>query len=119
MHFTLKTNPLKRSDVDEFVACYAPDNRAARKTTWSEKKPDGRWRAYGDDEVIARDKASLDIFWLKDEALEESRNLPAPGAIAAEIVEDLRAALEEFETIARAFERSAEHLLPRRHSSNA
>ena len=69
--------------------------------------------------LIARDKASLDIFWLKDEAQEESRNLPAPGAIAAEIVEDLRAALEEFETIARAFERSAEHLLPRRHSSNA
>jgi len=119
MHCTLKTNPLKRSDLDEFVACYAPDNRAARKATWSEKKPDGRWRAFGYDEVIARDKASLDIFWLKDEALEESRNLPAPDVIAAEMVEDLRAALEQLETIAHAFERSAEHPPPRPHSSNA
>ena len=118
MHFTLKTNPLKRSDLDEFVACFAPDNRAARKATWSEKKPDGRWRAYNYDEIIARDKASLDIFWLKDEALEESRNLPAPDVIAAEIVEDLRAALEEFETIAQALERSA-NPPPRPHSSNA
>lgn len=99
-HFTLKTNPLQRSDLDEFVACYNPANRQKRKGTWDEKEnPTGRWRSYAYDEVIARDKASLDVFWLKDEALEDSANLPAPEVIAAEIVEDLRAALAAFEEL--------------------
>ncbi len=99
-HFTLKANPLKRSDLDEFVKCYSPADRHSRKATWSEKKnADGRWRAYSYDELVARDKASLDIFWLKDEALEASANLPAPSVIAAEIVEDLRAALAAFEEL--------------------
>ena len=99
-HFTLKTNPLKREDLDEFVKCYNPANRHDRKPTWSEKKPDGRWRAYAYDELVARDKASLDIFWLKDESLEDSANLPDPDVIAQEIVEDLEAALEQFRLIA-------------------
>ena len=101
MHFTLKTNPLARGDLDDFVACYKPGAAQGRKPTWSESNPAGRWRPYTYDEIIARDKASLDIFWLKDEALEESRNLPAPEIIAQEIVEDLRAALDEFEQIAQ------------------
>jgi type I restriction enzyme M protein len=100
MHFTLKTSSLKREDLDEFVKCYNPTNRHQRKTTWSQKKPDGRWRAYEYDELIARDKASLDIFWLKDESLEASENLPEPGVIAQEIVDDLEAALEQFREIA-------------------
>jgi type I restriction enzyme M protein len=99
-HFTLKTNPMKREDLDEFVACYNPKNRHERKATWSEKNPDGRWRAYGYEELVARDKASLDIFWLKDESLAESDNLPPPEVIAEEIVEDLEAALEQFRLIA-------------------
>jgi type I restriction enzyme M protein len=60
----------------------------------------GRWRVYGNDELVARDKASLDIFWLKDESLADSDNLPAPEVIAQEIVEDLQAALEQFKLIA-------------------
>jgi type I restriction enzyme M protein len=60
----------------------------------------GRWRAYTYDEISARDKASLDIFWLKDESLEDADNLPAPDVIAVEIVEDLEAALEQFREIA-------------------
>jgi len=99
-HFTLKTNFLKRADLDEFVACYNAKNRHERKPTWSEKKPDGRWRAYGYDELIARDKASLDIFWLKDESLEDSANLPAPEVIAQEMIENLEAALEQLRAIA-------------------
>ena len=51
-------------------------------------------------ELVARDKASLDIFWLKDESLADSDNLPPPGVIAQEIVEDLQAALEQFKLIA-------------------
>ena len=64
------------------------------------KVPDGHWRAYMYDELIARDKASLDIFWLRDESLSDSDNLPAPEVIAQEIVEDLEAALEQFRLIA-------------------
>lgn len=99
-HFTLKTDPLKREDLGEFVKCYNPGNCHTRKPTWSDKKPTGRWRAYNYDELIARDKASLDIFWLKDDSLEDSANLPNPDIIAQEIVDDLEAALEQFRLIA-------------------
>ncbi len=96
-HFTLKTNPLKRSDLNDFVTCYHPENRRERKPTWSEKNSMGPWRAYSYEELMQRDKVSLDIFWLKDESLEDSANLPEPDAIAADIAEDLRTALEQFE----------------------
>lgn len=99
-HFTLKTDPLNREDLEEFVKCYNPSNRHDRKPTWSEKNSDGRWRFYDYEELISRDKASLDIFWLRDESLEESDNLPDPGILAQEIVEDLEAALEQFREIA-------------------
>jgi type I restriction enzyme M protein len=94
MHFTLKTSPLKREDLDEFVKCYNPENHHQRKATWAEKKSDDRLRSYSYDELVSRDKASLDIFWLKDESLEASDNLPEPDVIAQEILEDLEAALE-------------------------
>ena len=99
-HFTLKTSPLRRQDLDEFVDLYNVANRNKRKPTWSAENPDGRWRVYTYEELIARDKASLDIFWLKDESLADSDNLPAPEVIAQEIVEDLQAALEQFKLIA-------------------
>ncbi|WP_027714119.1 class I SAM-dependent DNA methyltransferase [Desulfuromonas sp. TF] len=99
-HFTLKTNSLKRGDLDEFVKLYNPAKRQQRTATWSEKNPDGRWRCFDFEEIVARDKASLDIFWLRDESLEDSDNLPDPGVIAAEIVQDLEAALEQFRLIA-------------------
>ncbi len=99
-HFTLKTNPLTRADLDEFVELYQVGNRHQRHATWSPENPDGRWRAYSYDELVARDKTSLDIFWLKDDSLADSDNLPAPGVIALEIVEDLQAALEQFKLIA-------------------
>jgi type I restriction enzyme M protein len=98
--FTLKTNTLKRSDLDEFVKCFNPENRHSRKPTWSEKNLDGHWRAFDYDELINRDKASLDIFWLKDESLEDSDNLPEPDIIAREIVTDLQDALAQFQLIA-------------------
>jgi type I restriction enzyme M protein len=99
MHFTLKTSTLKRADLDEFVQCYHPENRHDRKPTWSADNPDGRWREYDYEELVNRDKASLDIFWLRDESLSDSDNLPAPEVIASEIVEDLEAALEQFREI--------------------
>jgi type I restriction enzyme M protein len=81
------------------VACYRPTNRHKREATWSEINPQGRWRSYAYDELLQRDKVSLDIFWLKDDSLEDSAGLDDPDVIAAEIVEDLRAALAEFEVI--------------------
>ncbi|MBP8002019.1 MAG: SAM-dependent DNA methyltransferase [Chloroflexi bacterium] len=100
VHHTLKQDPLARPDLDEFVACFNPANRQERTATWSEANPDGRWRAYGYEEIMARDKVNLDIFWLRDESLEDSDNLPDPAVIAEEIVEDLQAALEQFRLIA-------------------
>ncbi len=97
LHFTLKENTLKRSDLDEFVACYNPKNRSERNVT-------ERFKYFAYEELTKRDKANLDIFWLKDDALEESANLPAPELIAREITADLQAALEQFGTIAEDLE---------------
>jgi len=97
--FTLKQNPLTRADLDEFVACYNPANRHERTPAWSEDTPDGRWRVYTYDALIARDKVNLDILWLRDESLEDTANLPDPDVLAQEIVEDLQAALEQFGSI--------------------
>jgi type I restriction enzyme M protein len=99
MNFTLKTNQLVRSDLDEFVACYNPLNRHERHPTWSETNTDGRWRVFTYDELMARDKVNLDIFWLRDESLEDSANLPDPDVLAKEIMEELEAALEQFKGI--------------------
>jgi type I restriction enzyme M protein len=96
-HFTLKQNPLRRADLDEFVSAYLPANRAARIES-------ERWKSFTYDEIVARDKANLDISWLKDESLEDFDNLPSPDIIAREIVEDLAAALAEFEAVAAALE---------------
>jgi type I restriction enzyme M protein len=93
LHFTLKENTLKRSDLDDFVACYNHERPHDRKES-------ERFKAFTYDDLIKRDKVNLDIFWLKDEALEESANLPAPEIIAQEITDDLEAALEQFATIA-------------------
>ena len=78
--FTLKERRMVRADLDEFVECYHPENRNQRKPTWDEKKnPEGRWRVFTYEEIVARDKCSLDIFWLKDESLEDSSKLPEPA----------------------------------------
>lgn len=99
MDFTLKTNQLARGNLDEFVECFHADNRFERTPTWSPSNEAGRWRTFTYEELIARDKVNLDIFWLRDESLEDSANLPEPDVLAAEIVEDLRSALTQFEGI--------------------
>jgi type I restriction enzyme M protein len=99
MHFTLKTNPLRYEDLIDFIKCYNPENRFKRKQTWSEDNPDGRWRVFTYDEIIQRDKVNLDIFWIKDESLEDSENLPDPDILAQEIIENLQSALDQFDGI--------------------
>jgi type I restriction enzyme M protein len=98
-HFTLKTNPLQRSDLDEFVSLYKPGAIDQRQPTWSEQTPAGRWRSYELEDLLARDKISLDLFWLKDDSLLDSDNLPEPDVIASEIAEDLRSVLEQMEAM--------------------
>lgn len=91
-HFTLKTNPLRYEDLQHFVTCYNPRNRHERQET-------ERFKVFTYDELMQRDKVSLDIFWLKDESLEDSANLPAPRVLAQEITENLEAALGQFNSI--------------------
>jgi type I restriction enzyme M protein len=106
IHFTLKKNPLRKADLEDFIQCYHPQNRAQRQPTWSETNPAGRWRKFTYDELIARDKTSLDIFWLKDDSLTDLDNLPDPDVLALEIVENLAAGLENFKAIAAALNQS-------------
>jgi type I restriction enzyme M protein len=98
-HFTLKTKPLQPADLDEFVSLYKPGAIAERQPTWSEANPEGRWRAFELEELLARDKLNLDLFWLKDASLLDADNLPDPDLIAAELADDLRSALEQMEAL--------------------
>jgi type I restriction enzyme M protein len=98
--FTLKQNPLTRAHLDEFVVCYQPGQRHRRTPTWSETNPDGRWRCFSYDDLLARDKVSLDIFWLRDDSLEDTASLLHPDVLALEMIEDLEAALEQLREIA-------------------
>ncbi|MGH9131528.1 MAG: type I restriction-modification system subunit M [Acidimicrobiales bacterium] len=102
-HFTLKENPLRYDHLSDFVACYCAENRTRRVES-------ERFHHFGYDELVGRDKASLDIVWLRDDSLEGTDNLPAPEVIATEIVEDLEAALAQFAEVAASLSASAERL---------
>jgi len=91
--FTLKERPLKRVHLDEFVKSARLANRHKRKET-------ERFRRFAYADLIKRDKLNLDIFWLKDSSVDDGENLPPPDEIAAEIVENLEAALERFRSVA-------------------
>lgn len=91
-------------DLSDFMACYMPGQRHMRKPTRSEKNPEGRWRKYSYREITARDKTSLDIFWLKDKSLSDLDNLPEPEELAEDIVANLQAALTSFQGIASGLE---------------
>jgi type I restriction enzyme M protein len=93
MHFTLRKNTLKSADLDDFVKCYSAHNRHKRKET-------DRFKCFAVEDLLKRDKLNLDIFWLKDESLDDVDSLPPPDEIAAEIVENLQAALEQFQSVA-------------------
>ena len=99
-HFTLKQSPIQRTDFDEFVDCYKPGKLQTRKPTWTEYNPEARWRCYDYEELLKRDKLSLDLFWIKDQSLTDTDKLPAPDILATEIADDLEAALELFTKVA-------------------
>ena len=100
IHHTLKKNPLTNEALTDFVACYKPENRNKRNETYNENSnPEGRWRKFTYDEIISRDKTSLDITWIKDQSLADLDNLPEPEEIATEIIENLEGGLESFREI--------------------
>lgn len=103
IHHTLKRKPLRVEDLADFIACYNPENRHKRKETWhAEKNPEGRWRKFTHSELAARDKTSLDLFWLKDDSLADLDNLPEPTDLAEEIIENIEAGLANFRNVVTA-----------------
>ena len=101
VHHTQKKKPLRYEDLKEFIDCYNPLDRHKRKELWSEQKnPEGRWRKFSYEQIVARDKTSLDIFWLKDKSLADLDNLPEPEVLAEEIVQNIEAALNSFREVA-------------------
>lgn len=92
-HFTLRTRTLKLGDLQDFITCYNPENRHERVAT-------ERFKFFSYEELMARDKASLDIFWLKDDSLENLDDLPPPEVMQQEIIEHLEAALAAFRDVA-------------------
>lgn len=105
IHHTLKKNPLKAGDLADFIACYNPANRHLRQETYAPTQvseqvgPEGRWRKFSYEEILARDKTSLDITWLKDQSLADLDNLPDPDVIAEEIIVNIESALAGFRGI--------------------
>ena len=100
IHHTLKKNPLKMADLTDFITLYNPENRHKRTETYDgSTNPDGRWRKFTYEEIIARDKTSLDITWIKDKSLADLENLPNPDELALDIVENLESGLESFRAI--------------------
>ena len=97
-HFTLKTRPLATSDLREFIDCYHPADRHVRRAS-------ERFRYFAYDDLVARDKASLDIFWLKDDSLDNLDDLPPPDVLQQEIIEHLEAALASFRDVAAGLSR--------------
>ena len=99
VHHTLKKNPLRFADLEDFIRCYNPENRFQRKETWTEENSEGRFRRFTYEEIAARDKTNLDIFWLKDKSLADLDNLPDPDILASEIIENIEASLENFREV--------------------
>lgn len=99
VHFTLKQKPMRFEDLQDFIACFNPDNRCQRRETWSKKRPDGRFRKFTYAQIKERDKTSLDIFWIKDKSLADLDSLPDPDVLAGEIIDNLETAMESFREI--------------------
>lgn len=96
VHHTLKKKTMQLEDLQYFINCYNPSNRNDRTETWSEENPDGKWRKFTYDEIIARDKTNLDIFCMKDKSLADLDNLTDQNILAYEIIENIETGLESF-----------------------
>ena len=105
VHHTLKKKPMTEADLEDFIHCYNAKNIYKREATWSEENPDGRWRKFTYEEIVARDKTSLDIFWIKDESLTDLENLPDPDILASEIIDNIESALASLKELSNELEK--------------
>ena len=97
---TLATNKLQRHHLDDFVQCYHADDLSARKETYdAESNPAGRWRRYGIDEIMSRDKTSLDITWIKQGGEEDDRTLAELMATIEEKSQNISNAVAELKKL--------------------
>jgi len=92
IHFTLKKNKMQFEDLKDFIECYHPESRHLRKET-------ERFKKFTYNEIVLRDKTSLDIFWLKDKSLTDLDNLPDPDVLVEDIIENLESSLESLREI--------------------
>ncbi len=99
-HFTLKTRTLKLDDLQDFIHCYNPENGHQRIGN-------ERFKFFSYEDLLARDKARLDIFWLKDDSLDNLEDLPPPDVLQQEIIDHLEAALAAFRDVAFSLPKSA------------
>ena len=92
INFTLVTNPLTFEDLEDFIKCYNADDISKRKET-------DRFKKFSYDEIIKRDKVNLDIFWIKDETLEDLDNLPEPDELLKSIKENFKDTMDIIDSI--------------------
>ena len=83
-------------NLEDFIACCNPASRHDRHETWSEEKPEGRFRRFKIEDILKRDKTRSGISWIKDKSLADLDNLPSPDELVEEIIENLQSALENF-----------------------
>lgn len=99
IHHTPKKNILRLDNLSDFIKCYSADNLSNRKETYSAENPNGRWRKFTHDQILSRDKTSMDIFWMKDNNLLDFDNLPEPDDLITDIIENIESALTNFKAI--------------------
>jgi type I restriction enzyme M protein len=99
VYHTLRQKRLTFAHLEDFLSCSNPENRYEGKSKWSEETPDGRWRAFYREELLARDKASLDLSWLRDASMMDLDTLPEPEVLAEQIMVNLRLASASFEDV--------------------
>jgi hypothetical protein len=91
-NFTLRQNPIADPDLTDFIECYQPGKPIGKR------KESERFKRFSYADLMARDKANLDIFWLKDDSLADTDNLPHPSILFRQILEDLAEAMQEFQS---------------------
>lgn len=96
IHHTPKKNPLSFNSLSAFVKCY---NENKRKETWGKDNPQGRWKKYSHEEILARDKVNFDITWLKENSSIDMDALPEPDVLISEIIDNLESVLNNLRNV--------------------
>ena len=85
-NYSLRQNPIRSEDLKDFIHCYCADDLSRRKESTC-------FRRFTYSDIIAREKANLDIQW-KDQTM--NMQGPTPQALMKDILEDLEEAMREF-----------------------